>query len=160
MVGPGGGRGGYQGGYRDGAQRHDGVQRPAEPQVQLAAAEALPEDYVSAAEEVIKKLLAEHNNITNSKIRRLFSLVTPIYDKERLRTQKDMKRENELMFMMARVRMAYEAGRDKTVKNFIAKAKLMEYIKGAGGDREKFISFIHYMEALVAWHRYYGDKEN
>ena len=60
--------------------------------------------------------------------------------------------------MMARVRIAYEAGRDNTVKNFIAKAKLMEYIKGAGDDRETFVSFVHYMEALVAWHRYHGGR--
>ena len=28
-----------------------------------------------------------------------------------------------------------------------------------GKDRKKFLAFSHYMEALVAYHRYYGGSE-
>ena len=34
-----------------------------------------------------------------------------------------------------------------------------EYIKGIQMNREKFIRFAHYMEALVAYHRYYGGRD-
>ena len=164
MVGPGGSRNGNYGGYQGGAPRRDGWQRQAEQQAQPAAAETLPENYADAAEAVILGLLHEDRggkmviDITSSKIRRLFSLITPIYNKERLRTEEKITTESKQALMMARVRIAYEAGRDNTVKNFIAQAKLMEYIKGAGDDREKFVSFAHYMEALVAWHRYHGGR--
>ena len=58
-----------------------------------------------------------------------------------------------------RVRLVYEAGRDDTVKNFVKKCKLLEYIKGVGDDLNKFFAFSQYMEALVAYHRYFGGKE-
>ena len=166
MVGPGGSRNGNYGGYQGGAPRRDGWQRQAEQQVQPAAAETLPENYADAAEEVIKGLI--HTNkygkevidISTSKIRRLFSLVIPTLNKERLRVGTELAPESRQALMMARVRTAYEAGRNDTVKNFVTSAKLMEYIKDIGGNREKFLKFAHYMEALVAWHRYYGGKEN
>ena len=40
------------------------------------------------------------------------------------------------------------------------KAKLLEYIKDIGSSRAKLIAFTQYMEALVAYHRFYiGGKE-
>lgn len=165
MVGPGNNnRGGGYGGYQDG-RRRDFSQRPAEPPVQTAQPMRLPEDFADAAEAVIKSLRYENRygntviDITNTKIRRLFSLIIPVFNKERLRSDEKLTPESRQTLMMARVRMAYEAGRDGSVKDFIAKAKLMEYVKGVGDDREEFIRFAHYMEALVAWHRYYGDKD-
>ena len=55
---------------------------------------------------------------------------------------------------------AYEGGRDSKVKDFIAKAYLLEYLKGIGSSRDDFIRFAHYMEALVAYHRFFGGREN
>ena len=132
--------------------------------MQAAQPMRLPEDFADAAEAVVKSLQYERNgrlviDITNTKIRRLFSLIIPVFNKERLRSDEKLMQESRQALMMARVRMAYEAGRDGSVKDFIAKAKLMEYVKGVGDDREEFIRFAHYMEALVAWHRYYGDKD-
>ena len=61
---------------------------------------------------------------------------------------------------MLRIRILYEAGRDeRDVKPFVEKSKLLEYIKGIQMNREKFIQFAHYMEALVAYHRYYGGRD-
>ena len=132
--------------------------------MQAAQPMRLPEDFADAAEAVVKSLQYERNgrlviDITNTKLRRLFSLIIPVFNKERLRSDEKLMQESRQALMMARVRMAYEAGRDGSVKDFIAKAKLMEYVKGVGDDREEFIRFAHYMEALVAWHRYYGDKD-
>ena len=162
MVGPGNsGRGGGHGGY----QRRDNYQRPAGQEVQPLPAAKLPEDFVDAAESVVKGLMHPNKNgqnvidISNSKIRRIFSLVVAIFNKERLRTEEKLAAESKSALMMARVRIAYEAGREKTVKEFVEAAKLLEYIKGAEDDREQFIRLAQYMEALVAWHRYYGDKD-
>ena len=53
-----------------------------------------------------------------------------------------------------RIRMVYEAGRDDAVKLFLERAQLLEYIKGLGDSRAKLMDFAHYMEALVAYHRF------
>ena len=46
------------------------------------------------------------------------------------------------------------------MKEFITQAHLREYLKGISTDRADLIRFAHYMEALVAFHRYLGGKEN
>ena len=45
------------------------------------------------------------------------------------------------------------------MKEFITHAHLLEYLKGISTDRADLIRFAHYMEALVAFHRYFGGKE-
>lgn len=122
--------------------------------------EAVPEDYVQAAETVMRDVVNQRPSITTSKIRNLLSLVTDIYNVENLRTEQTLLADSVSRLMMMRVRALYEAGRDQATKNFIEKAKLLEYLKGIGNDREKLIRFAHYMEALVAYHRYYGGREN
>lgn len=118
---------------------------------------AIPEDYLDQAE----KLMGENTSlITTSKIRRLFSLVMEIYNEETLSTKKDLSRESVSSIGMMRVRFAYECGRDKKVKEFVEKAHLMNYLKGIGSSREEFIKFAQYMEALVAYHKFFGGREN
>ena len=59
-----------------------------------------------------------------------------------------------------------EEGSDKKtvypMREFITQAHLLEYLKGISisTDRADLIRFAHYMEALVAFHRYLGGKEN
>lgn len=62
--------------------------------------------------------------------------------------------------MRLRVRMVYDAGRERDVKDFVEQAKLLEYLKGVGDSREAMIQFAHYVEALVAYHRYLGGRDN
>ena len=61
---------------------------------------------------------------------------------------------------MMRGRLAYECGRDKDVKAFVQKAKLTEYLKRINGNRKKLEQFANYMEALVAFQRYYSADKN
>lgn len=117
-------------------------------------AEPLPEDYVDAAEKVMRALAGNSKKITTSKIRNLFSLVSDIYNVENLRSEPELLPESRAALTMMRIRVVYEAGREPTVKDFVAAAKLLEYIKGIKTDRQKLIDFSHYMEALVAYHRY------
>ena len=87
-------------------------------------------------------------------------MITDIYNVEILRGDSVLTAESVQSVTMARIRMIYEAGREPAVKEFLEKAKLLEYIKDIGDDRQKLIDFTHYMEALVAYHRFYiGGKE-
>jgi len=118
----------------------------------------LPEDYVQAAENVFIKY-NKKIKITTSKIRSILSLVSAVYNEEYIRTQEKLMSESIDMIQMMRIRIIYEAGRDNNVRYFVEKSHLINYIKDIGDSREKFIRFAKYMEALVAYHRFYGGKE-
>ena len=117
----------------------------------------LPEDYLDQAEKLMQ---SSEISITTSKIRRLYSLATEIYNEERLRTEQALTAESIAAVGMMRVRIAYECGRDDKVKSFVQKAKLLEYLKGIGDSRATFIQYTQYMEALVAYHKFFGGREN
>ena len=68
--------------------------------------------------------------------------------------------ESESAIGMMRIRFAYECGRDRNVKNFVSTAHLIEYLKGIRNSREKFMDYARYMEALVAYHKFFGGREN
>ena len=128
------------------------------PYVREITPEAVPEDYVEAADRVMQVISQEkrYNQITTSKIRNILTLISEVYDVERIRNAVDLLPESVTKLQMMRVRVLYEAGRDeKTVGTFVKEVKLLEYLKGIGPSREKCLLFAHYMEALVAYHRYY-----
>lgn len=160
-YGGGQNRGGYpgnRGGYPGGK---GGGQDNRQPQQVEIKAEPLQTDYVDAAEQVIKRLDARRA-ITTSKLRNLFSLISDIYNEENLRTEETLMPESVTALQMARIRFVYEAGREENVKTFVTQAKLLNYLKGIGTDNKRtdLIAFFHYMEALVAYHRFYiGGKE-
>ncbi len=119
-----------------------------------------PEDNVDEAERIMRSLMSGGKTVTTSKIRNLLSLVTDIYNEENIRTEEKLRPESEVKLNLKRVRVANECGRDDTVKSFEAQTNLLEYLKGISTDRADLIRFAHYMEALVAFHRYLGGKEN
>lgn len=128
--------------------------RPAPQQPPEIKALPLPEDYVDEAEKVMRELANKGKKITTSKNRNLLSLVSDIYNVENLRDDPQIMPESRTALTMMRIRVVYEAGREQTVKEFVTEAKLLEYIKDIKNDRAKLINFAHYMEALVAYHRF------
>lgn len=128
------------------------------------------ENYVDEAERIMRALISSGTTVTTSKIRNLLSLVTDIYNDESIRTEDKLKPDSVVKLNLMRVRVAYEYGRDNgesvgkdkvyPMKEFITQAHLREYLKGISTDRADLIRFAHYMEALVAFHRYLGGKEN
>ena len=115
--------------------------------------------YVDTAEEIIDNLKKRRMLLTTSKIRNLLSMISTLYDEvRRARRDKlnDVERER---IQYIRLHFAYEAGRDEDVKEFVIKADIFEHIKDIGDNKARFILFCRYMEALVAYHRYYGGKE-
>lgn len=134
------------------------------------------ENYVDEAEKVInsleKKIIKngeEQLLLTTSKIRNILSMVNDIYN-DTLHYKED-KIDSELKgrVQYLRMRIAYEMGRDdevkiankkvKPVEDFAKKAKLIENIKSIGDSKQNLILFCRYMEALVAYHKYYGGKD-
>ena len=130
----------------------------------------VPENYVDEAERIMRALISSGTTVTTSKIRNLLSLVTDIYNDESIRTEDKLKPDSVVKLNLMRVRVAYEYGRDNgesvgkdkvyPMKEFITQAHLREYLKGISTDRADLIRFAHYMEALGAFHRYLGGKEN
>lgn len=132
---------------------------PPQPPQEIRA-ESLPADYVDKAEEVMRKLSTERSKITTSKIRNILSLVSDIYNAENLRNEPDLLPESRTALTMMRIRVVYESGREEAVKTFVRESKLLEYLKDIGTSRQKLIDFSHYMEALVAYHRFFiGGRE-
>lgn len=118
----------------------------------------LPDNYVDVAEEIMSS--GDFSTLTTTKIRNLLSMVNEIYNDEVNNKGKErMASSSVAKLARMRVRLVYEAGRDEAVKRFVKKCKLLEYIKGIGDDLNKFFAFSQYMEALVAYHRYFGEKE-
>lgn len=116
--------------------------------------------------------------LTTTQIRKLLSQLNEIYsfvvtmsngNSTKTGVNADENRVTDLVEKMQyfKMRCIYEAGRDNdnVVKDFIIKAKIIEYIESMCADkqyksiREKFILFFRYMEALVAYHRFKGGKD-
>lgn len=58
-----------------------------------------------------------------------------------------------------RVNILYQAKKNDNVKEFIAKARIEKHINEIGDSIAKFNEFYKYVEALVAFHKYYGGRD-
>lgn len=135
---------GYNRGYSGGGQSrppqrsgYGAQQRTAynQPLAEIQA-EKVPDDYIDRADAIMREMSGLRPVITTSKIRNLLSLVSGIYDAERLRTEPELTKESIAGIGMMRIRTAYEAGRDPATKVFVEKAHLLQYLKGISTNRE------------------------
>lgn len=124
-------------------------------------------DYVEIAENAIKKLKEKVDNkgkkiplVTTSKIRNLLATAADIYNEVINQTEDKLSEQICERINYLRVRFIYEAGRDLTVKEFVLETKILERLKEINGSKKNFINFNRYMEALVAFHKFYGGEEN
>ncbi len=124
--------------------------------------------YVDQAEAVLDKLTAKFEKngkwitpqiVTTSKIRNILSMAADIYDKVLQNKEEQLSDEIVSRIEYLRVRMIYECGREPKVKDFVNEAELLDYVKMIGNDKKKYILFYHYLEALVAFHKYKGGKD-
>ena len=119
-------------------------------------------NYVDLAEETVKKLDRDRNGkliLTTSKIRNLLNMISAIYN-DIIHTNAE-KLDEDLVerVQYLRMRFAYEAGREKSVRNLLEVGKIQELVKEIGNNKDKCILFCHYMEAIVAYHKFYGGKD-
>lgn len=125
------------------------------------------ENYVAKAESVILKLSKQVNKqgkvvamVTNSKIRNLLSMSADIYNQ--VLDCKDDKLPQELngRIEYLRVRYIYEAGREPRVKDLVIQGELLEIMKEIQGSKKNYILYYHYMEALVAFKRFWNENDD
>lgn len=125
-------------------------------------------NYADEAEKVIIQLKNKTNPktgksvpmVTTSKIRSILAMTSDIYNEVIM--QQDDKLSDDLAGRIEylRIRVVYEAGREQSVKDFIMQAKILDILKEIKGSRKNYILFNRYMESLVAFHKFYGGKDN
>lgn len=116
--------------------------------------------YVDKARTVIESLGDSATKITTSQIRNILSMTSDIYNDVLLEKEEKLSQDILDRIYYLKVRMVYEYGRGRReVQEFIKKAQLLECVDEINGKRSQFILFSRYMEALVAYHRYYGGRD-
>ena len=122
---------------------------------------------VDKAENVIKNLVkgarknfkVEPDIVTTSKIRNLLAMNADIYNQ--VLTKSSEKLDDEICGRIEylRVRFMYECGREPKVKEFVQQAEILEILKEIKQSKKNYLLFSRYMEALIAFHKYYGGRE-
>ncbi len=98
-------------------------------------------------------------SLTTSKIRNILSMVSALYNDVQRYKEKELSEEFLSRIQYLKMRIAYEAGREESVEDFVKKANLMGEIKEIGTSKDNLILFCNYMEALVAYRKFYGGKD-
>lgn len=120
------------------------------------------DNYVDKAEKVIKSLnhTKDHRNnkikffLTTTKIRNLLNLTSNLFDESKVRSYKELA--DKIAYL--RVQFVYQSGRETAVKDLVKKAEIL-YILKEINNKESLQRFCRYMEALVAYFRFYGGKD-
>ena len=118
-------------------------------------------NYVDRADSVMKKLYEGNRSkkMTTSQIRNLLSSMSDIYN-DVVRSDEVLSPEIVSRIQYLRVQFIYEYGRDDPreacVRKFMDESGIINEIDKIGDSKQRFIDTERYMEALVAYHRYYG----
>lgn len=118
--------------------------------------------YVDEADLVIKELKKVNfkvgrDTLTTTQLRNLLSLTSSIYDEARNQGIESVL--DRVAYL--RIQFIYQSGRNQAVKALVELAKIdtilrvIQYKK----SEKHLIRLCHYMEALVAFFKYYGGKE-
>lgn len=127
------------------------------------------ENYVEIAEKAIKSLKGKKDKwnkpiqpVTTSKIRNLLAMTADIYNEvvDSNNSNGDKLSADivgQINYM--KIRFIYEAGREERVKDLIEAAEILDHLDEIRGSRAQYILFSRYMEALVAYRKFYFDKD-
>lgn len=113
-------------------------------------------NYAHCAEKIMNKYWnKEFNNLTTSKIRSMYSLITNLYTK--IDGEESFQRHrSDIQYL--KVRMAYEAGRDKSIKLFLEKTFLEKAVDNIR-NYDTFVLYCRYAESLVAYFKFFGGRD-
>ena len=129
-------------------------------------------DIAGEAEAVVKSLNRrsdrqgrEQIQLTKSQIRKFLAAVNALTNKVAVyRTQSSQSKllsdalASEVKYL--KVKLVYQAARNRgTVGDLAEKAQLKERIDQIGADMKRYEEFAHFMEALVAYHKFYGGRD-
>lgn len=123
------------------------------------------ENYVDKAEEAILQLRKKNDEffLTTSQIRNILSLTSSISDKSNVRNFEELN--SDLSYL--RVRLVYQSRRNEIrfrgekiypVEDLLLQSDLLEALKEVK-DKVSLQRFCRYMEALVAYFKFYGGKD-
>lgn len=132
-------------------------------------------DIVKEAEAIILSLEKNRKNefaLRTNQLRKFLSAVNTVSNKVNVyqaqimsanpsRMSKDLVLSEQLAaeIKYLKVKIAYQAGRERAVRDFVQKAELTKKIDEIGTDLSKYKEFAKYIEALVAYHKFYGGKD-
>ena len=118
--------------------------------------------YVNEAESVIQEMKQANfresrDTLTMSQLRNLSSLTSNIYDEVQ---NNDVSQVSDKLAYL-RVQFVYQSGRNAAIKKLVELADILGILKTiqAKNDRSTIIRFCRYMEALVAYFKYYGGQD-
>ena len=124
------------------------------------------DNYVDIAEKAIKKLSGEKNKngkpiplVTTSKIRNLLAMTADIYNEVVNSKEETLSSELIGRINYMKIRFIYEAGREPKVRRIVEEADILSHLDEINGSRKQYILFSHDMEALVAYRKFYGGKD-
>ena len=142
-----------------GGNNFNGRDRGNSAEIKRTPIELTDENYVSQAEAVIKRLIDENGKnkiLTTSKIRKLLAMISEMYTKAK--RLKSNTLNSDLLTKLQYFKM-HTARRESSVKKFVEEAQITNQIDKIKTDREKLILFCHYMEALVAYRKFLGGRD-
>lgn len=124
-------------------------------------------DIAREAEKVILDLKNQNKGkifLKTNQIRKFLTAVNAITNKVNVYKAKHldiMELPDELIgeVQFLKVKAAYQAGRERSVKDFMEKSHMKDEIDRVGKSIAKYEEFARYIEALVAYHKYYGGKD-
>lgn len=132
------------------------------------------EDVGAKAEKVIQGLVYTDNrgrekiDLTTGQIRKVLTAINALTNKITVYAAQNENVEELPENLAAEVRylkvkIAYQVGRDKArgnpVKNFVNRAELFKRIDAVGTNIQRYEEFARFVEALVAYHKYYGGRD-
>ena len=120
------------------------------------------DNYVDKAEKTIKNLVTDKRNFKNknsdvlsmSKLRNLLSLTSTLFDESKVREYEELKEKIAYL----RVQFVYQSGREEAVLDLVQKGEILPILKEIN-NKESLQRFCRYMEALVAYFKFYGGKD-
>lgn len=101
--------------------------------------------------EKIGKYMAE-NGLTNSKIRSIYGEIK--------RIQMGQFEKEKASFYLLRPKVAYALGRDSKNKGLQLFKLVFDKYSSAVSDQKTFHNFCNFLEAILAYHRAHGGKDN
>jgi CRISPR-associated protein Csm2 len=142
-------------------------------QIKLSDYEPLNDtNYVDCAEKAIESLKqykdkkGNYQVISTNQIRKILSLNSEIYNNV-INSVEQCKLTEEIIGRInyLKVRILYDCGREKTVKDFVEQTHLKKHIEEVVTKKENqkkyYLLFSQYLEALVAFRYYvFGEDKN
>ena len=128
-------------------------------------------DVVQEAESIINSLIFRNNRgrdeipLTMSQLRKFLTAVNVLNNKVMADKIGQADRGDELSPDLAaeiqylKVKLLYQAGRERNVKAFLEKGNLLKRIEGIGNSRKRYNEFSKLVEAIVAWHKFKGGRD-